>query len=379
MPEGDRLLATIEAVHAAGLRPELWPQALAGIARAVGGIAATLETFDRPSGQITEFHSYGLPTGNDVAYFDEYAMRNPRIPFLINGRPGDIVFDSMVLDERAMEHDDFYAGFLAPTGYRYYVGGTLEVGQRESSLFSVQRTRKQGHVDCKEIALMRLLLPHMQQAFDTMRRLRTASTAQRALEGTLDWLTDGAALVRADGTVLYANQALQAIARQGDGVCIRRKRLDFLAADAAARYPEGLAAATRNWSTKRPADGVSDFTAARLSGATPFLVAIRPLPRASRHRIEAPADAVVFVRDPLQKQKTSIEILREAFHFTPAEVALARALQDGTSVAGYAQHSALSLNTVYTHLRRIREKTGSRRMADLLRKLDELCGPLRPE
>jgi DNA-binding NarL/FixJ family response regulator len=87
----------------------------------------------------------------------------------------------------------------------------------------------------------------------------------------------------------------------------------------------------------------------------------------------------VFVRDPLQKQKTSIEILREAFHFTPAEVALARALQDGTSVAGYAQHSALSLNTVYTHLRRIREKTGSRRMADLLRKLDELCGPLRPE
>lgn len=47
-------------------------------------------------------------------------------------------------------------------------------------------------------------------------------------------------------------------------------------------------------------------------------------------------------------------------------------LQSGVTVADHAARRELSLNTVYTHLRRLRKKTGGSRLAELVRKLDEV-------
>ena len=376
MPKQDQLLATVEAVHAAGLDPERWPQALTAIAGTVGGIAATLETFDRRTSGLVEFHSFGLPPANEIAYLDQYSELNPRIPALINGKPGNLVSDYTVLDERAMDRHPFYAEFLAPAGYRYCIGGTLAVSAEESSLFSVQRATRQGHVGRQEIDTMRLLLPHVQHAFETMRRLRTARARERSFRSALDWLADGAALVRLDGTLIYANQALQAIARRGDGVRIAKGRLDFAAAGAASRYAEALAAAGRT-KLGDPRFAGSCIAVERQSGAPAFVCSIRPLFRPDEHGVSAQAEAVVLIRDPVHRYRPSIETQREAFGFTLAEANVTQALLSGTPVAEYARQAGISLNTVYTHLRHIKEKTQTRRQAELIRKLNDLLLPLR--
>jgi hypothetical protein len=59
--QGDNLLATIEAIHAAGLDESLWPQALAATARTVGGNAATLEVFGKQTLRPTQMYSFGVP------------------------------------------------------------------------------------------------------------------------------------------------------------------------------------------------------------------------------------------------------------------------------------------------------------------------------
>ena len=50
------LLATIEAVHAAGLDASLWPKALAAVAATLGGNAAMFEVFDKRAGCHREWH-----------------------------------------------------------------------------------------------------------------------------------------------------------------------------------------------------------------------------------------------------------------------------------------------------------------------------------
>jgi DNA-binding CsgD family transcriptional regulator len=55
---------------------------------------------------------------------------------------------------------------------------------------------------------------------------------------------------------------------------------------------------------------------------------------------------------------------------------VALALQSGVALERYARSNNISLNTVYTHLRRVREKTGCHSIADLVRKLDEFRIPL---
>jgi DNA-binding CsgD family transcriptional regulator len=65
------------------------------------------------------------------------------------------------------------------------------------------------------------------------------------------------------------------------------------------------------------------------------------------------------------------------FGFTKAEASVAHALQSGLSPDEYARQRRVSPNTVYTHVHRIKQKTGCRRLAQLIRKLNDLQVPLR--
>jgi DNA-binding CsgD family transcriptional regulator len=85
----------------------------------------------------------------------------------------------------------------------------------------------------------------------------------------------------------------------------------------------------------------------------------------------------LFVRDPLQRHRRPAQIFREALGLTEAEANLALALQEGMTVTDYARSRAVSANTAYTHLRRIKEKTGCKHMPELIRWLNDLRVPLR--
>lgn len=378
MRGADDLLTTIEAVYSASLDTTLWPQALAGVMRCVGGIGATLEFFDPQVLNLTEFYSFGIPPANELAYLADYSALSPRLPYLLKLKPGEVLWDYIVLDEQQMNHDPFYSEFLAPVGFRYFIGATLQPTEQERTLFSVQRATKQGHAEKNHITAMRRLLPHVQQAVDVARRLKTTGGARHSLESGLDWLADGVALVRADGHLVYANEALQAIARADDGIRIRKGALEFATVETQGRYGGALAAVHAIRANASHASA-TDFAAPRRSGNPPFVVSVRPLPSRRHDSGMAAADVIVFIRDPLSRNAAAIRILREVFGLTEAEAGVAQALQTGIPVGAYAQSRAVSLNTVYTHLRRIKEKTGCNRMTELIRKLNDLQVPLRLE
>ena len=71
------------------------------------------------------------------------------------------------------------------------------------------------------------------------------------------------------------------------------------------------------------------------------------------------------------------QILQELFSLTNAEADLAQALCAGKTTTAYASERRVTLNTVYSHLKRIREKTGCKSVPELIRKFAELDVPLR--
>jgi DNA-binding CsgD family transcriptional regulator len=59
------------------------------------------------------------------------------------------------------------------------------------------------------------------------------------------------------------------------------------------------------------------------------------------------------------------------------EASVAEALRGGEPLGDYARERKVSINTVYTHLRRIKDKTGANRLPNLIRRLNDLHLPLR--
>jgi PAS domain-containing protein len=226
---------------------------------------------------------------------------------------------------------------------------------------------------------MRQRVPPLQEAFDVARRVKAAGEARQILERALDWLADGVALVSRDGKITYANKSFRAIIQRNDGIDLRKGLIEFTAAEARARFETAIGAICRLQEASRRAAGVSDFPVAHPSRAHTYLVSIRPLLDNGRSGNAGNRSiAVVFIRDPLGRATAATQMMRELFGFTASEASLAQALQAGISLADYALSRAVSLNTIYTHLRRVREKTGCTRMAELIRKLNDLEVSLRP-
>ena len=207
--------------------------------------------------------------------------------------------------------------------------------------------------------------------------MTTAAEMLHPLARALDWLADGVALIGPGGCVLHANATFHAIAQRNDGIVLNAGAIRLAGAATRSRLNAAIAAAFAARDPGRRSSAAADFAVPRQDGAPSYLVSVRPLLDPNGDACSEPC-AILFVRDPLTYRSVDIDMLREVFGLTAAEACFAKSLQSGQAPADYARERALSLNTVYTHLRHLKDKAGCRRMTELLRKLNELHVPLRP-
>ncbi|MCB1500903.1 MAG: helix-turn-helix transcriptional regulator [Bauldia sp.] len=372
----DELVETVGAVYAAGLDPSRWEDALARIGKTVGGIACTLELIDRQTMTHRQFREHGLPSVLELAYLSHYASVNPRWSLVLHQQAGELGWDYSIMGEDEMSRSDFYEDFLARVDFRYFAYGMLTATPGEFSGIAVHRARSQGHVERAEIRRLRVLVPHVQNAFDMSRRVSAArDTRAASLEQAFEWFADGVALVDTDGRLLYGNRAFFAIAERRDGILVQAERLAFALAVARRAFGVAMARVTSLRDGEPVGTAAGDFAVARPGGAPAYVISVRPI--LAPDTVGGDAVAMVVIHDPLGRVATEIDVLREAFGLTEAEAGLAHALQAGQSPSEYASTAGLSLNTVYTHLKRVKEKTATTRLSALVRKLKDVEGPLR--
>src|SRR3974390_1437804 len=191
------------------------------------------------------------------------------------------------------------------------------------------------------------------------------------LENTLDWIADGVALLRADDRIAYGNDMLHELARHGDGLRIVGDSIAFAELEARRRFTAALGAAQRIGDGSYEAESM-DFAAPRTGGMPAYIVSVRPLLKIDALPVQqAQAEILVFIRDPLWRNAATSQILQELFGLTNAEAHLAQALCTGMATVAYAGARGVSLNTVYSHLKRIREKTGCKSVPELIAKFGE--------
>ena len=326
MPGNDLFLQTIEAVYASGLDSERLPQALELTSRMLGAAGATLEIFDKSVQRHSAFHAL------------------LRI---------SVSSWSALLPRWLLEHTS-----------------------EKAAAVSVQRTRKQGHVDKREIALMQRLCPHYQRAYDVATRLRTAGDRGGVLENALEWLADGVALLHADGDIVYANDTFRVLAQRGDAFRTTGRTIEFATHGARRLFEAALGAVKKIGDPSD--DGLpTDFLVPRRDGMPAYIVSVRPLLRGKARETQTQADVMLLMRDPLWRNAATSQMLQRLFNLTNAEAHLAHALCTGVTTTTYALDRNVSLNTVYSHLKHIREKTGCKSVPELIRKFGELNVPLR--
>jgi DNA-binding CsgD family transcriptional regulator len=276
------------------------------------------------------------------------------------------IFGEDLISSADYAHSEVWNDYASKeVGALYVIGASIPLGGSKVALLGVHRGRKSGGFSQVDGATLGRLLPHLQRALQLQERFKGADAYRAGAGAVLQCLRTPSVLVDGAGKVIFMNAAAEALVRRTDGVRVVGGRT-------AAAGREGDAALLRLVvdAARRGAGGVAGLQ--RPSGRTPFVAIVAPMPAALSPPFFGgcagpPRTALVLFIDRDVVPSPPTELLRQAFGFTAAEAAVAKALSEGMTVAEIAQARGVSVANVRSQVRGVLDKSDARRLVDVTR------------
>ena len=214
------------------------------------------------------------------------------------------------------------------------------------------------------IAMVRRLLPHIQQFVRVRQALVRAEARSTTVTALLDNPRIGVLELDRRGRILEGNDRARSILRHGDGLLDRNGMLR-------ARAPADQVRLDRLVGDALPASGAVAVSGSMLlrrsSVVPPFVVHVKPVigPQAdhgARH-----VAALVLIVEPGRPHRIDPGLVATTLELTPAETRVAVGLAEGKSVGDMADATGHTKAAIYWHLQQIYQKHSISRQADLVR------------
>jgi len=261
---------------------------------------------------------------------------------------------------RALYESQFYADFVQPLGGHHAALTALDVGEGRSFL-SVFRPEGLGDYEPEAMQLLEALRPHLARAFRLRRQLSAAEAGAQSAFAMLDRLKSGVVLLDRRLQVLFANRVAMDLVGASEALALDAGGLRVRSAGFSRHFNAMLSAAAADTA---PAEQAMRLSVPRDGSPFPLLLQVE--------RLETPglratgANVGVFIDDPGATLAVDAAVLSDAFGLTPREAALATALARGSAPKQAAHDLGMSEATAKTHLKRILDKAGAHRTAELV-------------
>jgi DNA-binding CsgD family transcriptional regulator len=374
----DDLAAVLELtgeIYDAALDPGLWPEVLQRITGYVDGVSSALVSHDAAS-RTNRFHfTWGDDPEYSRSYQDTYARLNPLGPVLMMLGPGEIWSVTTAMPMKQFHQTRFYLEWVRPQGGGDVVGAILERSGTVITSVATSMDERRSPVSDGARRRMALLMPHVRRAVAIGNVIEMHRVEAEALGDAIDALGAAVFLVRSDGEILRTNASGRILTEAG--TLLRAVDSRLVAVEDRVRRDLGRALADA-------AEG--DRLSRRRDAAVPlgeqngkrYVAHVLPLTAGVRRRAERSTGAVaaVFVHKAEVSAVFPMEAICRQFDLSKAELRVLVGMLEIGAPAEVAPILGVSEATVRTHLRRLFEKTGTSRQADLVKLVAGYANPL---
>jgi DNA-binding CsgD family transcriptional regulator len=352
----DSIKAAADGLVAAALLGEHWEEALARLAQAAGARDAVLM---RNSALRT---IVAIPTEECAdAVADYIAGRAPpnsrHARVKLSPRMG-FRFDHDDYTDDDLARDPYYQEFLRSNGVFWHANAVLTSDPGEHVELSLKRRAEAGPYQRADAEPLNAVLPELRAAALLGRAALDAEV--RGMKSILADRSHPVFELSSRGRVLPSDAAHDIDAAHPVRVAGGR----LLAVDPSEQAALDRAVAAALASAARPA--VASLTA---SNGRRYFLQVVPLPGGAARRIfrSAAALAILIGGDRLLPGcRLDTSIVRDTFGFTDREADVAALLVEGLDLPTICQELRIGQGTVRTHLKRVFEKTGTRRQAEFV-------------
>lgn len=365
------LLQMISTLWDVNANPALWPCALAQLAEAMSADAAFTAAHNGSSGCIT--NSWGIDAERLATYPDAASTWTDWLQSnkVVASAPSVWVEEEVAVEGGRFGRGTFAVNWLQAQGFHHVLIGVLVASKEATSVVVLARGRHRGRFSARAKKTLLALLPYLQRSLAAGEAARSTRTVGGAAIKALQVIALGVAIIRADGGVLFANAAANAVINNGDILSLSNGPLALGQPGRRGRFRELL---TRFGAMIHKGKQITPLanSVPRPSGHCPVSLIVWPLPKAAAAGPDEPV-AIVFIGNPERPGKISFIRLRDFYGLSPKEARVAALLAQGHRPDEIARILGLAYETVRKHIKNIFSKTGSRRQADIVRIL--LSGP----
>ena len=364
--------ATVEKLYAAACESSCWTEALSSIEELSSSAGAVVHLVSKsaPNQLVSLLGSSGeahFPPEDVAEWTRDYAPLCPRLASAERFADAPFICDRMILSEREMDRDPVYQWY-GEHGLRYFIGSTLYESSNIQAVWSLQRSKSQGHVQQAEIDLFQRLKPHLARALNLADQLGSLRSHLKFSSAVLQAVPQALFALDGHGAIVFANARAEHVLRVSDDLCSRNGRLGVKLATEQDKLDRLIiesaqfgVAASGGWAR-----------VSRGSGGLPYAVFVCPLKGDDDELVAANAKVLVIVHDTAQRRGADRNMLVGLFGLTDAEARLASALSAGHSLESASASLGIRPATAKTELKSVFRKTGVNRQQDLVRLLTSL-------
>jgi DNA-binding CsgD family transcriptional regulator/PAS domain-containing protein len=367
-----RLNQLVADIYGTALDSVQWGKVLARVVEFVGGMAGGILS-NHPAGHLAEKrYRVGMDCEFSRLYAESYRKLDP-VAKLTGYELEEIVSIPDLVPYDEFRRGRFYCEWARPQGWIDAANALLDKSSDGCIYFSVIRGETEGMVDQEMRRRMQLIVPHIRRAFGIHREMSRKEAEAATFSTILDGLTAALFFIDAAGKVVHSNAAGRRLAEKGELLRLLDGRLIFRDPDAERRLRESLV-------TQR-GGSVPEYASCALpvpsSGSNHYVAHLLPLSANVRRPGNTPSAVIaVFVRRAALQMPFSSEVMKEIYGLTPAELRVLLSIVEHGGISQVAVALGIAETTVKTHLRRIFEKTGTSRQADLIRLVAGFASPL---
>jgi DNA-binding CsgD family transcriptional regulator len=369
------LLELIGGIYDSALSPDAWNAVLPRIGAFVGGSSGGLFAHhsSRRSGNV--FYEFGTDPDFRRLYLEKYMTMDPMFGTYFVLDVGEVFSTSTVMSHAEFLQSRFYQECIRPQGWIDNICVYLDRTPEGHAGFSLFRHEREGLADEPARERLRLLVPHLRRAVLIGKIIEFKTAEAATFADALDGLSAGMLFVDASGRITHANAAGRAMIAEGDVLRASHGRLVASDPDVDRALRDiYLAAATGD-----AAIGISGVAVPLVArDGERYVAHILPLSSGARRGagVSYAAAAALFVQKAALATRSPPEAIAKTYWLTAMEVRVLLAIVEVGGVPQVAVTLGIAESTVKTHLKRLYEKTGASRQADLVKLFAGYTNPL---
>jgi len=358
---------TVGSIYDCALDPARWPEAIREVCSATTCIAGVISVSDLTTGATRLQQHWNFERDwldRMVLYGPEIAEMLKSVPDLQTRPIDEPVVCARDFDPAVVQRSRYYNEWVRPQGVIDALNLTVLRQRDRMGSLAMSRHERDGAFTDRDIAILRLLAPHIRRAVAISDVLDMQAVTAGTFEASLDLIATGVVLVDADARVIHANRAARAMLTARSPIRSERGELRTNLPETTAALKAAIAKCAGNEAAIGSA-GIG-IPAPQADG-DPALIHVLPLMSGDvRGRIAPRASAALFISPAPDGMGSRAAALGTLFSLTPAEVRTLERLIAGDTLAEAAATLGVSITTVRTHLARIFDKTGTSRQAELI-------------